>query len=309
MPDPVSPTSASLAAAHTLPPSAEQLRRQTNRRAILAILAAMAAFVTNDAMVKYTSQSLPAAQLIFMRGATACLIVLCAAYAMGELGRIREMAHRWVVIRTASETTGTMLYLTSLFHLPIGNATAINMAAPLFITIFAAWFMREKVNGLRWLAIGVGFTGVLLVIQPRANGFNSFAILCLVATVFHAARDLLTRRIPSTVPGILITLASALGVTLVSGVLSLVQGWAPFTWQQMATLGLASLFLVIGNFLIIYGMRHGEVSLVAPFRYSSLLFAVLLGFGVWGDVPNALAWIGIALLVGSGLTMLRSERR
>lgn len=280
-----------------------------NRRGILCMVGAMASFVSNDALVKFASQSMPSAQLIFVRGLMAVLLVLAVAHALGVTARIAEVTRGWVAGRALVDAVATMLYLGSLFHLPIANATAINLAAPLFMTVFAAMFMGEQVRGSRWLAIGAGFVGVLLVIQPRAEGFNSWALVCLLGTLFHAARDLMTRRIAAGIPSILITLATAAAVTVLAGGLSLLQGWQPFGLFELSLLALASVFLAMGYYLIISSMRHGEMTLVAPFRYSGLLFALVLGYAVWGEVPNTLAWSGIALMIASGLYVLHSEKR
>ena len=280
-----------------------------NRRGIVCMVGAMGCFVTNDALVKFASQSMPSAQLIFIRGFMSVLLVLAVAHALGASSRMREATRGWVAGRALVDAIATMLYLGSLFHLPIGNATAINLAAPLFMTLFAALFMAERVRGARWLAVGAGFLGVLLVIQPRAEGFNAWALVCLLGTLFHAARDLMTRRIHAGIPSILITLSTAVAVTVVSGVSSLFQGWQPFGLFEAGLLALASVFLTGGYYFIITSMRHGEMTLVAPFRYSGLLFALVLGYAVWGEVPNALAWFGIALLIASGLYVLVSEKR
>ena len=273
------------------------------------MLGAVACFVANDALVKFVSQNLPAAQLIFLRGAMATTLVLAVAQASGATARIREGLRGWVLIRAGVDAVATMLYLSSLFQLPIANATAINLAAPIFMTVFAALFMHQRAGFARWLAIAIGFMGVVLIIQPRADGFNLYALVCLAGTVLHAARDLLTRKIPRAVPSILITLATAAAVTLLAGGLSLVQGWRTFGAAQLGLLALASVFLATGYYLIINSMRHGEMSLIAPFRYSGLLFAVVLGYTIRGDVPNLVAWCGIVLLVGSGLYVLYHERQ
>jgi drug/metabolite transporter (DMT)-like permease len=280
-----------------------------NRRGILCMVGAMASFVSNDALVKFASQSMPSAQLIFIRGVMVVLLVLAVTHAMGLSARIPEIRRGWPVARAVVDAIATMLYLSSLFFLPIGNATAINLATPLVMAVFAALFMSERVRGARWLAIFAGFTGVLLVIQPSASGFNGYALLCLLGTLFHAARDLMTRRIDPGVPSILITLATAVAVVILSGVLSLAQGWQPFGWFEFALLALASVFLFAGYYLIISSMRQGEMTLIAPFRYSGLLVALVLGYVVWSEVPNALAWSGIALLIGSGLFVLHNEKR
>lgn len=272
------------------------------------MVGAMAGFVVNDAIVKHVSEGMPSAQLIFLRGALASLLVLGMALALGARRQLQHALHLRVAARAAVDACATVMYLLSLFHLPLGNATAINLAAPLFMVVFAVWFLKERPGAARWLAVAVGFAGVLCVVQPRSDGFNAWALLCLAGTLFHATRDLLTRRIDPAIPSIVVTLSTAVAVTLLSGAMSLAQGWQPFAPAQLAWLAAASVFLVAGYFLIIQCMRQGEVSLTAPFRYSALLFAVVLGYLVWGDVPNAWAWCGIALLVGSGLYVVHDQR-
>lgn len=285
--------------------------RAANRRGIAAMSLAMASFVSNDALVKYVSQSLPAAQLIFIRAVFATVLLLVVARAMGALtgAGLRMMGQGRVVLRAGLDALGTFTYLTSLFHLPIGNATAINMATPLLITLLAVLAFKEKVGPGRWLAVATGFAGVVLIVQPSAAGFNAYALLCLVGTLFHAARDLTTRAIASGVPSILITLATALAVLLMAGLLTAFQGWQPPAARELLLLAVASVFLSAGYFLIITGMRSGDISVIAPFRYTGLLFALAMGWLVWGEVPNALAWAGIALLMGAGLYVLHGERR
>ncbi|WP_147282957.1 DMT family transporter [Pseudorhodoferax soli] len=279
-----------------------------NRRGIWMMVGAMAGFVVNDAIVKHVSEDMPSAQLIFLRGALASLLVLGMALALGARRQLRHALHPRVAARAAVDACATVMYLLSLFHLPLGNATAINLAAPLFMVVFAVWFLKERPGAARWLAVALGFAGVLCVVQPSSEGFNAWALLCLAGTLFHATRDLLTRRIDPAIPSIVVTLSTAVAVTLLSGALSLAQGWQPFTAAQLAWLAGASVFLVAGYFLIIQCMRQGELSLTAPFRYAALLFAVVLGYVVWGDVPDAWAWCGIALLVGSGLYVVHDQR-
>jgi len=272
----------------------------------------MASFVINDSLVKHVSESLPSGQLIFVRGLFASLLLLVAVSLLGAWhapgGGWQSLARRPVLIRAAFDALATLAYLTSLFHLPLGNATAINMATPLVITLMAVLLLGEQVPVSRWLAIGVGFLGVLLIVRPTADGFNAFALLCLLGTVLHASRDLMTRSIAPGTPAILITLSTAVAVTLLAGALSAVQGWQAMQARHLALLAAASVFLAIGYFLLIVAMRTGEMSLIAPFRYVGLLMALLLGWIVWGDLPDALAWCGIALLVGAGLQILRSQR-
>ena len=279
-----------------------------NRQGIRLMVLAMASFIVNDALVKFVSQSLPAGQLIFLRGLMATALVLLALRAAGVAMRPRQLASGWVAVRAVLDALGTLTYLVSLFHLPMANAVAIGMTTPLFITVLAVLWLRTRVTPLRWIAIGGGFAGVLLVIQPSAAGFNAFAWLCLGSTLLNALRDLVTLRIGREVSSGTITLATAVAVTLLAGLVSLVQGWVPLTAPQLGLLAAAAAFLAMGYQLLIRATRSGDLSVVAPFRYSALLMAVALGWVVWGEVPNALAWTGIALLIAAGLTLLRQGR-
>jgi drug/metabolite transporter (DMT)-like permease len=281
---------------------------RTNRRGIQFMVAAMACFIVNDALVKYASQSMPAAQLIFLRGIMASVLVLAVARALGATAQLSDMTRRPVLARAGVDAIATILYLVSLFHLPLGNVTAINMASPLFIAALAVPLLGERVDARRWTAIWVGFGGVLLVIQPQAAAFNVFSLVALAATALHACRDLLTRRIGTTVPAIIVTLTTAIAVTLLAGALSLFEGWRPFGYGELALLAMASIFLAAAYHLIIWATRSGELSVIAPFRYTGLLWALVLGYAVWGDVPNTLAWVGIMLLIGAGLYALHRER-
>lgn len=277
-----------------LSPAQRQLALSAaNRRGIASMTIAMGFFVSNDAIVKFVSQSLPRAQLIFIRGVFASVFLLAVARHMGFIsgpnGHLRQLLIRPVLLRAAFDAVATMVYLTALFHLPLGNATAINLATPLFITLMAMLTLSERVGTARWLIISVGFAGVLLVVQPRGEGFNAWALLCVLGTFLHAVRDTLTRTIPAGVPSILITVSTALAVTLLSGLLSIPQGWKPVEASHLAMLAVAAVFLGAGYYLLINAMRAGEMSVIAPFRYSGLLFALVIGYLVWREVPNTLA--------------------
>jgi drug/metabolite transporter (DMT)-like permease len=284
-------------------------RRRANRRGIRLMVLAMACFIANDTLVKFVSASLPAGQLILVRGLMATALVWAVVRATGTTLQPRRLATGWVALRAGIDALATFAYLLSLFQLPIANATAINMATPLFITVLAATWLGARLGALRWLATALGFVGVLLVIQPRAAGFNAYAWLCLFGTVLHALRDLVTPCIARDVPSIGITLATAVAVTAMAGLVTLMQGWGPVTGRQFALLAAAAVFLAGGYHFVIRATRTGELAVVAPFRYSGLLMAVALGWAVWGDVPNALAWAGIVLVIAAGLYLLRHERR
>jgi drug/metabolite transporter (DMT)-like permease len=269
---------------------------------------AMALFIANDALVKQVSATLPGPQLIFIRGLMATSLVLIMAQAMGHLKNWRLMLNAKLWLRGVVDAAASLTYLTAVFHLPLGNATAINLASPLFITVFAIFFFKERVTVVRGALILLGFTGVLMVVQPSSEGFNVYAWIAVLATLLHATRDTLTRGIGLHVPALLISLCTAVSVALGAGGITLTQTWVPVDNTSLALLFCASVFLSVAYYFLIVAMRSGEMSLVAPFRYSGLLFALLIGYVVWDEVPNLLAWAGIALLVFSGLLILQSKR-
>ena len=283
-------------------------RASHNRIGIAWMILGMSAFIGNDAIMKAVGERLPAAQMIVVRGAMAIALMLLVAARMGALDRIRDVARGWVLLRASCEGVGTVLYLAALFHLPLANITAINLSSPLFIVVLAKVFLQERVDLARWLAIALGFAGVLLVVQPAADGFNIYAWLCLLATLIYAFRDLLTRKISSATPSILVTLATAGVVWLMAAVVMAFQGWMPMQGRELGWLSLSSLLVSTGYYALIAAMRHGEMTVIAPFRYVGLLWAVLLGYFVWGTLPNAMGWCGIALLIGAGLYMVRQQR-
>lgn len=284
------------------------LLARANRRGILSMTGAMGCFVINDALIKYASQSMPFAQAVFIRSAVASLLVLAVVNAMGALPRIPEAARGWVALRAVVDAIATMLFLVSLFHLPLATATAINMASPLFITALAALFIGERIGASRWLAVSVGFVGVLLIIQPQTEGFDSYALVCLAATLLIAVRDLLTRRVHASIPSIVVTFSNTAAVMLLAGALSLIEGWRAFTGFELGVLTVAAMFLATAYYLIVGSTRDGDLALIVPFRYTAILFAAVAGFVVWGDTPNALAWGGIGLLIGSGIYVLHGMR-
>lgn len=280
-----------------------------NRRGIAAMSVAMVCFLMNDSLVKYVSESLPAPQLIFLRGLLATLGLFALALVMRQLPPWREtwghISQKWVFIRSLFDGTASLVYLSALFNMPLANATAINMSTPLLIALLSALLLQHRISWRHWLIIGLGFAGVLCVVQPQADGFNNWAWVALAGTLCHALRDLSVYFIPDHVPSPLITLSTALTATVMAGIWALFHPWhsvTPLQWAQMAG---ASVFLSAGYFLLIKATRIADMSVIAPFRYMGLLTAVVMGMVVWGDIPNTWAWVGMALLVGAGLLMIK----
>ena len=284
-----------------------------NRRGVIAMSAGMVCFVLNDTLVKFVSDDLPASQLIFLRGVLAVLGLLLLVYATDRRQFSRagllHMVDKWVVLRSMLDGVASLVYLSALFHMPLGNATAINMSTPLLIALLSGLLMGVHVSARNWLIIGLGFVGVLMVVQPQADGFNAWAWVALAGTVLHALRDLSVRFIAPEVPSMVITVGTALAATVLSGVWSIFTPWQAVSATHWGMMAAAAVFLSCGYFFLIKATRMADMSVVAPFRYIGLLTAVLAGYVIWGDMPNPLAWCGMLLLVGAGILMLRLHRQ
>ncbi|TCT08746.1 S-adenosylmethionine uptake transporter [Tepidamorphus gemmatus] len=282
---------------------------QENLRGILSMLAAMLLFITNDMLVKLASEQLPTMQIIFLRGSMALVLVVAAAYATGALDRIPRSGGRMLGLRTIGEIGSTLFYLTALFHMPIANATAILQAMPIVMTLVSALFLGEIVRWRRWVAVVVGFLGMLLVVQPGTDGFDIYAVLAIISLGFAVLRDFCSRYLPAEMPSLFVSMVAMAAVTTVGGALMLMEPWQPVSLEAWIYLAAAAVFLSGAFFFIIEAMRHGEVSVVTPFRYSILLIAIAYGYLIWGNLPDLLATVGIVLIVGSGLYVFYRERQ
>ncbi|MBZ9701003.1 MULTISPECIES: DMT family transporter [unclassified Mesorhizobium] len=280
-----------------------------NLRGALFMVVAMAGFTLNDAITKYSSQSMNMAQVMLIRGAFASLFVGLLAWQRGALVRPRSMLQPLVALRVLAEAGATVTFLVALAHLPIASVSAVLQALPLAVTMGAALVFGEAVGWRRWLAIAVGFGGVLVVVRPGFEGFSMFSLVALASVACCAVRDLATKRIPQAIPTLLVSTATALAMTVVGALLlSPMGGWTPMTGKATALLALAAVLVLIGYQFIIMAMRSGEISFIAPFRYTALLWSIVLGLLVFGDVPDMTMIIGASTIVGSGLYALYRER-
>jgi drug/metabolite transporter (DMT)-like permease len=280
-----------------------------NLRGIAAMLASSAMFIVNDALFKLAAQSLPTGEAIFLRGAFTTLLCAALVAAWHDLSSLPRRASTRLLGRAAAEVGSTILFLTALVNMPIGDAVAILQFTPLAITAGAALFLGESVGWRRWLATGVGLVGVLIIMRPGSAAFNPFALLVVLSIVFGAARDLVTRGMGAGLPTFLIAGTSSAAVTLASLGLAAIETW---TWPAPGAVAIllgSAAALTAGQYWLIVSVRTGEIAVVAPFRYSVILWALLAGFLVWREVPDAASWTGIAIVTAAGLyTFLRQQR-
>ncbi len=280
-----------------------------NSRGALLMTLGMASFTANDACMKALSDELPLFQALFLRGIATCLILLVAARAVNALEfRLPPRELRLMALRTLGEIGSAYFFISALFSAPLANVTAILQALPLTVTLAAAIFLGEGVGWRRWLAILMGFVGVLLIVRPGAEGFNAASINAVIAVLCVTLRDLVTRQMSRGVPSMTIAFTSALGVTAFAAVGSLGVEWQPVSGRALGQLTGATVLVVAGYLTIVLAVRAGETGFVAPFRYTSLLWALVLGFLVFGEWPRALTLLGGAIVVASGVFTLYRER-
>lgn len=279
-----------------------------NLRGILAVLAASSAFVGNDTMIKLVSSELPPGEIIVARGVMATALLAVGVAAWGAMRPLRIFLDLMMALRLGSAAAATVFIVIALRHMPIATVTTILQVTPLSVTAGAALLFKEKVGWRRWAAAFAGFLGVVLIIQPGA-AFNTAAYLALIALMFTSVRDLSTRGLEQHIPSVLVAAASTAAITLAGlAIAPLDTPWtqpSPWAWSLLAG---SACCLFIANTCIIIAMRTGELSVVAPFRYSAVPIAILLGYLLWGDVPNTLAVCGMMMVAVAGLYMLLRER-
>ncbi len=283
----------------------------TTLRAPLLMMASMLSFALGDTFVKVTGGTMPVSQLLVLRGILATAFIAALAFGMGHL-RLRLPGRDWGLIglRSVAEAASAYFFITALFYMPLANASAILQLLPLTITLGSFLFLGEAVGWRRWVAVGAGFFGMLLIVRPGTEGFNLYSSYALAAVVFVTLRDLTTRRMSEAVPSLMVTLAAAITVLLFASLLSLGQDWVPMTGRLWLLVLGASVFVIFGYSFSVLVMRAGEASLTAPFRYSGLVFSLLLGLLVFGHWPESLTLVGAAIVVASGgFTMWREKKR
>ncbi|UWQ30156.1 DMT family transporter [Leisingera sp. M523] len=282
-----------------------------NLHGILLVIASMAFFTLEDMFIKRLSGTLPVGQILIFLGLGSGLVFAVMAKMQGHRLMAARAWRKKPVMRAAMEAVSAMGFASALALVDISTVAAVFQATPLVITMGAALFLKEDVGWRRWLAICVGFVGVLLIIRPGLDGFEPAALLVVVAVLGVAARDLMTRTMDAGVPSTVLSFQAFMAV-IPAGALLLIftpgdaQALAGSEWMMMAG---GVLFGVLGYYGIVTAMRVGDASAVTPFRYTRLLFSILAGVIVFGERPDTLTLAGSALIIASGLyTFVREQR-
>ncbi|WP_299567697.1 DMT family transporter [uncultured Sulfitobacter sp.] len=280
-----------------------------NTAGAVLMMASMIAFVMNDTFLKLTGGAVPLFQLIFLRGTLATLLIFLLAHSLGALRKMPSTADLWLIsLRGVAEVVTAYFFLNALFNMPLGNLNAIMQVVPLTVTLGSALVYREAVGWRRMSAILVGFGGVLLIIRPGPEGFTLWSLYALGAVLGVTVRDLITRRLSRDVHGLAVTLGTSVAVMAGAGLASLTQPWVAVSGPSAALICGSSLCVLAGYYFSVQVMRTGDVSFVAPFRYTGLVVAMIVGFVVFSEIPGTLTLVGAAIVIATGLFTFHRER-
>lgn len=259
----------------------------------------------NNAMLKWVS-AYPPGQTLFLRGVFTVISILIILAFLRQRGSLRINSVGGHVVRAACMIVSTFCFILALRYLPLGETIAITFAGPLFLTAMAKPFLGEAVGWRRWMAVVVGFVGILVISRPTEETFRMAALLPLTAAFLAAVRDLVTRRITVSESSWAILMTTTIGL-MAAGLCTLPFGWRMPTLLDALIMAGSGIFVTAGHFYFIDTFRHAEAGLVSPFKYLSIVWAAAIGFFVWGEAPDSWMLTGTTLVVGGGLYILHRE--
>ena len=282
----------------------------SNLRGILAMLGATGTFVANDSCMKLAMAEVPPLEVLILRGISACLWCLPILLILGHARDLPRIFNPWVMLRCLSEGMAILCFIFALQHMPIGDLTALVQITPFLVLIGVRVIWGERIGPLRLLLIAVGICGALLVAQPGSSAASPFALFGFATAVGAAGRDIISRKVPADVPALVVTFAVLLFVMAIAAAGSLLfERQVMPSWRHAGLMTIAGFFLMCGHLLIFLAYRYAPARVVAPFSYGFAVWAVIAGFVLFNDVPNALALAGMGLIVLSGLAVILFDGR
>lgn len=281
----------------------------SNMRGITFMLIAMCFFIVGDATTKAVGARHPVGEVIFLRSLAATIVLLPFVAGISPIRMLRDSYSRPMLIRNIGEVVGSLLFVTSLVRIPIANATAIMQTTPLMITAAAALFLGERVGWRRWTATIVGFLGALLIIRPTSPDFSWWYLPAILAIACVTMRDLGTRYIDKAVPTRLITFLTFLLTGAAGLILGLTETWTMPSGADLLRMLATGVVHPIGAACMVIALRSGgEISTIIPFRYSIVLWSIVIGYVFWGELPHPTSVAGILIVVGAGLYTVHREQ-
>ena len=291
------------------PSAAGTGRSQDNLTGILFMMAGSASFICNDTIVKLVGAELPPGEIITIRGLFGSSFLLAAALWFGALqwppGTLFRRPFAMMLI---GQLGSTVTFVTSLMHMKLADANGIQQVQPLAVTAASALFLAEPVGWRRWLAALVGLCGVLLIIKPGTSAFEPWALVSASCVLFVVFRDLGTRSVVAGVSSLLLALSSSVVVTMAGLAMRVGETWVVPSPATVAVMAGGAALLVIGYLCVTRAVRVGQLSVVSPFRYASTIYAVILQFAIWGQLPDRWSLIGMAVVIAAGLYTFHREQ-
>ena len=277
----------------------------SNLRAILSMVMAMGVFIASDSCMKLALQDAPLFQLVFMRGFAAVTLCLVLIVALDQAGHLHKTLNPWLVARGLCEVVANFAFTFAIYHMAIADVTAIAQTCPLMVLLGARLLWGERLGLLRLGLIGLGIIGAMLVAQPGASAASPYAVLGFLTAISAASRDLITRRVPSSIPALIVAFTVLL-ILMIAGGIGMVMVETPVLPQprHFLLMALAGALMIAGHFLVFVAYRIGETRSVAPFMYTLTIWAVLAGIILFNDIPNLLAIVGMGLVVVAGLLVI-----
>jgi drug/metabolite transporter (DMT)-like permease len=285
-------------------------RATDNSRAALMMVASMAFFAVEDLFLKRSAEALPPGQVLALTGGAGALVFWALAASRRQPILTVEALRGVALLRTLAEAAAAVLYILALALAPLTMTSALLQASPLVVVAGAALFLGETVGWRRWASILVGFAGVLVILEPWDASFDPTGLLTVACVLVLAVRDLATRAIPARIGTFQVATWAYLGLVPAGAALMAGMGQG-FVWPtpgQWAGLGGALISGLFGYYAVVAAMRLGEVSVVAPFRYTRLVFAMVVAMIFLGERPQGSTLLGAAIVVGSGLYAFARER-
>jgi len=281
-----------------------------NLKGILLMLIAMAGFTMEDLFMKKLSVNLSTGQILITLGFGSSLVFALMAKSKGYKLTAKIFWSKGMLIRQFAEGIAAIAFITSLTLIPLSTVAAVFQATPLVITMGAALFLGEAVGWRRWLAIIVGLIGVLIIIRPGLNSFDPNVGYVLIAVLFVTVRDLITRKLPMNVPSTIVSFQAFASLIIAGGILIFLsdQKIVSLDENQIYFVLGGIIFGVIGYYCIVASTRIGEAGVVTPFRYSRLLFAIIIGFLFFNERPDFLTLLGASIVIMTGIYTVLRER-
>ncbi len=283
--------------------------QKNNIKAAILVMAAMAMITSNDAIVKHLTQVFGIGQIMFIRGLAVCLIFATFLMGSGKPVFSSDALHRWNLIRGLLELGATFVFLTGLSMLPLATASTLGFSSPIFLAVLVAIFLKEKVGRLRWLMIFSGFSGVLMITNPFAEEVDWAIIFPIICAILVALRDLAIRYVPNEIPSTQVAFTNAWIVMLGGAGLTFFQGWSKVDFDWYIWFPALAVAMFCGYIFYIVGTRMGELSFIGPFKYTSVVLAILIGYLIWDEKPTMLMLSGAMVIILSGVVLLAGENR